>query len=289
MEGKNDRYYGAYQAIFTTNPWKRMLLAYPWAENLPFAFVREHYQSLEILKEFFSEMIKEQRNIGVNDSVLSKLLQASDTEKILTEQEIISNIWLFFLAGHETTARALVWELHYLRLYPDIQEKVYEEIHREIGDREPKESDLQKLVYLDIFIQEVLRISSPAPIIRGRIATKDVAYKNMIIPKGSIISLYFHINHTNPDFWVDPLKFDPERFNAENKKGRNHFMYVPFGAGLRQCIGNNFSLIEQRIFLVRLLQKYRVVDPKENKPLPEDAMMVLGKVVKSCVRFENRF
>jgi len=291
MEGKNDRYYGAYRAVFITNPWKRMLLAYPWAEKLPFKFVKDHYQSLEILKEFFLEMIKEQKEKGANDSVLSKLLQASGTnQEFLTEQEILSNIWLFFLAGHETTARALVSELQYLRLYPDIQEKVYEEIHRVIGaDREPKESDLEKLVYLDTFINEVLRIRSPATIIRGRMATKDVAYKNMIIPKGSIVSLYFHINHTNPDIWEDPLKFDPERFNAENKKGRHHFMYVPFGAGLRQCIGNNFSLIEQRIFLIRLLQKYRVVNPKEMKPLPEDSMMVLGMGNKSCVRFENRF
>jgi len=253
--------------------------------------VKDHYQSLEILKEFFLEMIKEQKEKGANDSVLSKLLQASGTnQEFLTEQEILSNIWLFFLAGHETTARALVSELQYLRLYPDIQEKVYEEIHRVIGaDREPKESDLEKLVYLDTFINEVLRIRSPATIIRGRMATKDVVYKNMIIPKGSIVSLYFHINHTNPDIWEDPLKFDPERFNAENKKGRHHFMYVPFGAGLRQCIGNNFSLIEQRIFLIRLLQKYRVVNPKEMKPLPEDCMMVLGMGNKSCVRFENRF
>jgi cytochrome P450 len=289
MEGKtDDRYYGAYQAIFITNPWKRMILAYPWAEKLPFQFVREHYQSLEILKEFFKEMIKEQREKGANDSVLSKLLQASGNQEILSDQEILSNIWLFFLAGHETTARAILWELHYLRLYPDIQEKVYEEIHREIGDREPQESDLGKLVYLDIFINEVLRIRSPAPIIRGRMATKDIAYKNMIIPKGATVSLYFHINHTNPDFWEDPLKFDPERFNAENKKGRHHFLYVPFGAGLRQCIGNNFSLIEQRIFLIRLLQKYRVVNPKEHKPLEEDFMMVLGVGNQSFVRFENR-
>jgi len=90
----------------------------------------------------------------------------------------------------------------------------------------------------------------------------------------------------NPDYWEDPEVFNPDRFTMEKRKGRHHFLHIPFSAGHRQCIGTNFSLIEQKLFLVRLLQKYKVVDPKNNKPLGMDQFISYRHRV--CVYLEKR-
>jgi len=243
---------------------------------------------MDTIVELFMEMIKEHKDKRNDNSILSKLLNASDNPEQLSEKELIANIFLLFVAGHETTATALIWALNCLQFHPDIQEKIYEEIRGVIGEESPTEKDLEKLVYLDAFINEILRLHSPAALSASRRASEDVKYKDMIIPKGSTVGIYLSVLHTNPEYWDEPLKFDPERFLLEKKKGRNHFSHIPFSAGLRQCPGNNFSLIEQRLFLTRLLQKYRVVEPKQNKPFTEDKCLAFGLSNSVFVRFEKR-
>jgi cytochrome P450 len=286
LDGSLDKYYKSYlNSSFIWKPWLRLLLSLPWAEKIPIKAVQDHFHDLEILVGFFKEMIKENKE-NRNNSIISKLIDSPDA---LTERELLSNIWVFFIAGHDSTSNALVWELNSLRAYPDIQEKVYQEIIRVIGaDRAPVESDLDKLEYMTAFINEVFRRHTSVPYIRTRVATKDVKYKDMIIPKGSKVGINFHILHTNPLYWDDPLKFDPERFSAENRRNRNRFLHIPFSAGLRQCIGNKLSMKEQKLFLTRLLQKYRIVDPKENKPFPEDSVLSMGISLPVHVRFEKR-
>jgi len=175
---------------------------------------------------------------------------------------MISNIWLFFIAGHETTSRALTGEINCLAHYQDIQEKLYQEIITSIGTKSPSIEDLDHLIYLDNFISECLRLYSPADFLPSRCATEDVQYKNMIIPKGTIMGLSIRGVHDHPDYWPNPKVFDPDRFTPEQKKQRVKFAYMPFSLGLRQCIGNHFSLIEQKLFLVSLLQKFKVIPPK---------------------------
>jgi cytochrome P450 len=263
----------------------------PWVSKLPITPkpIQDYLDGLDTLKGFLEEMIKTHKSISDN-SILSKLLEAGDSSELLSDKEIISNVWLFFLAGHETTAVAFAWELNCLRNYPDIQEKLYEEIIRVIGeDTIPKEEDLVKLQYMDCFIDEVFRLHSPVGALATREASEDVKYKDMIIPKGTRVGINFYLLHRNPEHWDEPSKFDPERFRLENRKGRNHYLHVPFSIGPRQCIGNTFSLIEQKLFLTRFLQKYRVVEPKENKPLSVDKdLNDGGKPNKVYVRIEKR-
>jgi cytochrome P450 len=279
IEGKNDKYYTAYKNFFGlfSSTWILLMILFPnITRKLPVKSIQDYNEGIETLVQFIKDIIKEHREKKDN-SILSKLLIAADNPELLSENELISNVWIFFIAGHETTASALIWGLNCLRLYPDIQEKLYEEIKNFIGeDRVPTEEELEKLVYLNTFINEVLRLHSPIPALNSREATEDVKYKEMIIPKGARVGIHFHSLHTNPEYWDDPEKFDPDRFLPENRKGRNHYLHIPFSAGLRQCIGNNFSLIEQRLFLTRLLQKYRIVDPINQKPFPADKFLRFG-------------
>jgi len=299
IDGKNDQYYNAYKKIlgfFNTKTGMALMLL-PWIEDLPLKGIKEFHSSIDLILQFFNEMIEQHKDKD-EDSILAKLIKSgnhdssktdsNNNDGTLSRQELIANIWIFFLAGHDTTSSALTWALNCLREYPDIQEKVYNEIQSVIGDKIPTHEDLDKLVYLDCFIQEVLRLHPPVSSLASRVATEDLKYKDKVIPKGTRVGIFFHIVQTNPEFWEDPLKFDPDRFKPENKKGRNHFMHLPFSAGLRQCIGTQFSLVEQRLFLTRLVQKYKVVDPVSTPPFPMDDFVVLGKYNSVNVRFEPR-
>jgi len=148
-----------------------------------------------------------------------------------------------------------------------MQDKIYREIVDKIGkDTVPTLDDLSKLEYMDCFINEYLRLHPPVSVLPTRQATEDIWYKDQLIPKDSIVGILFNAIQTHPDYWENPEKFDPERFSPENRKGRHHFAFMPFSLGPRQCIGNNFSLVEQRLFLTRLLQKFEVKLPKNSKP-----------------------
>jgi len=187
------------------------------------------------------------------------------------------------LAGHETTATALTYECICLARYPDIQEKIYQEIQNTIGDNVPTIDDLSKLSYLDCFINETMRLHPAAPFLPTRVATKDFKYNNHVIPKDTIVGIHIAAVQKNPEFWPNPEKFDPDRFLPENRKGRHHYAFLPFSSGPRQCIGNVFSLIEQRLFLTRLIQKFRVLPPK-NSPLHNDSLRFgFGEPVPICL------
>jgi len=291
IDGHNDKYYSAYNsfwALFTT-PWFIPMLISTRFSKLPVKPIKDFVESVDVLVDFCKQIIQEHKEI-MDNSILSHLIAAMNETGDLSERELIANIFIFFAAGHETTASALSWAFNYLRIYPEIQQKIYEEINQVVGDRIPIEEDLEKCVYMDSFIQEVLRLRSPVSISSSRIATEDVKYKDMIIPKGSTVGIHFQMLHTNPIYWDEPEKFNPDRFSPANRKGRNHFLHIPFSAGTRQCIGNIFSLMEQKLFILRALQKYRVVNPINKAPFPEDNYFAFGKPSLNLnhVRFEKR-
>jgi len=298
IEGKNDKYYQAYRRVLSvvTGATGILLTLSPWMEKVPLKSIREYLDSIDILVDFFNEMIEQHKDKD-EDSILARLIKSvrvtststTDDTVSISRHELLANLWLFFLAGHDTTAIALAWALNCLREYPDIQEKVYQEIHTTIGpDKIPSFEDLEKLVYLDLFIREVLRLHPPISNLLTRYAKEDLKYKDKIIPKGTRLGVFFPILQTNPDYWEDPLKFDPDRFLPENKKGRNHFIYLPFSAGPRECIGTQFSLVEQILFLARFIQKFKVVDPVNTRPMTMQTIMSLGRMKPSIVRFEKR-
>jgi len=174
----------------------------------------------------------------------------------------------FFFAGHETTASALSAAMWELSKHAKIQEKIFQEISQHIGKNPPTFEDLKKLEYLDQFISENLRVH-PILFIASRVALEDLHYNGQFIPKGSRVGInIYHIHHSS-DYWDDPYTFKPERFSPENFAGQAKFSYLPFSLGPRMCLGNHFSLIEQKLFLCRLLQTFEVL-PAKSHPLKLD-------------------
>jgi len=267
----------------------RLLQIFPWLEKFPLPGVKQIHNSVGIITSLFHQIINERKNGKKYDDILNNLLNSTQTEGTkgsLSQNELISNLWIFFLAGHETTSTALTSACLCLAKYPDIQEKVYQEIQQTVGNEIPTLEDLSKLKYMECFISEVLRVHPPVPFLPTRVASRDVKVKDQMVPKGTTVGLFISMVHKHPDFWPNPEKFDPDRFLPENKKGRHHYAYVPFSLGPRQCIGNHFSLIEQHLFLTCLLQKFRVLPPK-NSPL-HDTPIRFGSTEPIQIHLEHR-
>ncbi|KAI9345052.1 cytochrome P450, partial [Pilaira anomala] len=178
---------------------------------------------------------------------------------ILSDEELKSNLCLFFLAGHDTTSSALSYAIHYLAENQDIQERARQEAISILGD-EPRDilpslEDTKKMTYINQIIKETLRINGPVPEVSERVTAEDIILSNTLIPKGTPLTVdIFAIQHSTK-LWKNPDTFDPDRFaeDGEATRGPGEGMtWLPFGNGARQCIGMNFSLNEQRVMLSML-------------------------------------
>ncbi|XP_029651601.1 cytochrome P450 3A14 [Octopus sinensis] len=184
----------------------------------------------------------------------------------LTDEEIIAQSTIFFLAGYETTATTLSFMAYLLALHQDIQDKVYQEIQSVIGKEAPDYNSVQKLTYLSQCLSETLRLYPIASSILRK-SKKQITIKNWTIPANISINIPIHALHHNPKYWPNPEKFDPDRFSEEAQKTHTKFAYLPFGAGPRICIGMRLAQMEVKFAMTEILTKYKFV-PSEKTENP---------------------
>ncbi|KAI8143755.1 cytochrome P450 [Fennellomyces sp. T-0311] len=186
-----------------------------------------------------------------------------------TKEELLHNMALFFLAGHDTTSNSLAFCLYLLAQHREIQTKAREEIISVLGgepvDVFPTLDACKNFPYLDMIIKESLRLYPVGNEITPRITSKDLNLGGIVIPKGSMVNVDIQALHFNPGVWHNPEQFIPERF-AENGEHSTHegVTWAPFSGGSRQCIGINFSMMEQRVVLAMLLRKYEFQLPSDS-------------------------
>jgi cytochrome P450 len=137
------------------------------------------------------------------------------------------------------------------------QRRLEEEIDRVLQGRAPEYADLVNLRYARMVIDESLRLYPPAWAF-SRQALSDDELSGFHLPRGWLAFIIAYVLHRLPAFWEDPDAFDPDRFLPERSAARPKFVYVPFGAGPRQCIGNHFALIEAHLIVATLAQRYRL-------------------------------
>lgn len=183
-----------------------------------------------------------------------------------SDDEIISQAFVFFLAGFDTTMWVLTATTYELALNPKIQKKLIHEIEQiesnAKNDDKITYDELNKIKYLDMIIMEVLRIHSPAVLI-DRLCTKPIRLSDggkvdVNIQQGDHIWIPIYCFHHNPEYFPEPEIFNPERFrdDDENHNRINHALYVPFGIGPRQCIGNRFALMEVKCIIYYMLKQF---------------------------------
>ncbi|KAM7023061.1 thromboxane-A synthase [Passerculus sandwichensis] len=224
-----------------------------------------------------------------DEAPLAGTAPSEKAQKMLTQDEIAGQAFLFLIAGYETTTSTLSFATYLLATNPECQEKVLREVDEfSAKHMVPDCQNVQELPYLDMVIAETLRLYPPA-FRFTREAAKDCVVLGQHIPAGAVIEIAVGHLHHNPEFWPDPEKFLPERFTEEAKKERHPFAYLPFGAGPRGCLGMKMGLLETKITLLRILQKFKFKTcPETEIPLQLKSKATLGPKNGVYIVLESR-
>ncbi|KAF6029394.1 CYP3A4 [Bugula neritina] len=191
------------------------------------------------------------------------------TTQGLTKGDIIANATIFLAAGYESVSGALNYFFYIMSLKPDIQDKLYSLI-TEVADEngECSYEDLKKLEYLDWCIDETMRMF-PAVSRLDRVASSDVVVKGVTIPKGMVVEILVHSMHHDPDYWVEPETFNPDRFAPENKTEIQQYAFAPFGLGGRKCIATSLALLEVKVAIIKAMVAFRFEKCNDTPELEE--------------------
>jgi len=194
--------------------------------------------------------------------LLSKFMQQSDAKgDKLPDQWLRDVVLNFIIAGRDTTGILLTWTFFEISRHPELLSKIQAEIEVIFEGDLPTSETLGKLVYLDKFIKEVLRLHPSVP------STGRWALNDDVFPDGTIIKAGYQIRylpyymHRDPKYWERPLVFDPDRWDDPNIL-KNKFQYIPFHAGPMRCLGEVMAVKEAMCLIVMILQRFvLILDP----------------------------
>ncbi len=252
-------------------------------------------------------LVEERRKVIANatadhpapDDLLTAMIKENMTEDLM-----LDHVVTLLSAGHDTTAYFSSYFVYMMSKHPEIQQKLYlsikevvdkkhaakcaelveqrnaksspamlKEIEEEVKkDASISEADINKMFYLTMTMQEVLRNYAIIPQVT-RVAAEDVTIKelNLTIPKGVNIFIPMFLINRDEELWENPADFNPDRFKIESENGMWNFTsakngFFPFGYGSRVCIGNSLAQMESAIFLCRLMLKYEILPDEKFRP-----------------------
>lgn len=219
--------------------------------------------------------------------LLSMLIAARDEDgSSLSDEDVAAEALTILLAGHDTTAHAVTWATYLLTQYPLVQEALAREVRDVAGDRPLQFDDLPRLPLAERVLQETLRLYPPAWW-ADRVSAKPKELGGFTIPADTIVVFSVYVLQRDPRFFVDPERFDPDRFLPERMKQQTPGAYLPFGAGVHMCIGNTFALMEGRLILAALAQRFRF-ERADARPVRPKPVITLGMADPFRVRLYAR-
>jgi cytochrome P450 len=216
--------------------------------------VRRNLRKAEGARNSIRSMIRTRKDSDEKfDDLLDMLLEAryEDTGQPMEEEQVIDEILILLIAGHETTANALSWTLYLLANHPDELAKL-RSLTRGVSIDESVSNDM-----LNCVVSESMRLYPPAWI-SDRVSLHDDAYSHYTFPKNTIVILFYYGLHRDPQHWEDPAAFRPERFLQSRDAKEKPRAYYPFGAGPRLCIGNNFAMAEMTLFVQAIIHRFDI-------------------------------
>ncbi|XP_044773598.1 cytochrome P450 2E1-like [Neomonachus schauinslandi] len=255
--------------------WLQLYNVFPsYLQYLPGSH-RKVFKNVSEIKDYTSERVKEhQESLDPNcprdftDCLLLELQKERyGAEPWCTSDNIAVTVADLFFAGTETTSTTLRYGLLILMKYPEIEEKLHEEIDRVIGpSRIPAIKDRVEMPYMDAVVHEIQRFIDLLPSNLPHEANQDTVFRGYVIPKGTVvIPTLDSILFDNQEF-PDPEKFKPEHFLNENGKFKYSDYFKAFSAGKRVCVGEGLARMELFLFLSAVLQHFNLkslVDPKD--------------------------
>ena len=226
------------------------------------------FPAVRVLDKRVHAIIGEHRRHDDQADLLSLLLAARDEETgaAMDDRQLRDESVALLIAGHETTANALTWFWYLLTQHEDVAAAMGEEVEGVLGGRDPSADDLNRLPLTTAAFLEAMRIYTPVwSMIRRVVRTDEIG--GYTIPAGSRIVISPYLTHRHPEFWPDPERFDPTRFERAEVRARHHYAYIPFGGGSRICIGQNLARAEAVVIAAMVLQRYRRVKLIPNHPI----------------------
>jgi cytochrome P450 len=209
---------------------------------------------------------------GCADDLLNYMLAARDPETghKMSKEELVHNMQFFIVAGHETTALALSWALYLLAHSSEWQNRVRAEVTRRLKGRAAGPEDLDAMPLVEQVLDETMRLYPPVGLLARTALAADQLCGRQVQPN-DIVFLPIWALHRHELWWDRPTRFDPGRFAAENRGKLNKYQYLPFGAGPRVCVGADFAMMQARIILATLVQRFRFTPAA---PSPRPVMMM---------------
>lgn len=202
---------------------------------------------------------------SARDDVMTLLLQARyEDGATMSDGEVRDELMTLLAAGHETTATVLPWAFHFLTAHPEVQVRAREEV--EAGGPEGAAP------YLDAVIKETMRLR-PVIAAVGRLLRAPFRVAGHDLPAGTVVSPSIYLTHRDPSAWPEPERFNPDRFLDARI---SPYAFLPFGGGIRRCIGMAFALTEMRVVLATVLLRFRAraIDGFEPRPVRRGVSMM---------------
>ncbi|MCB2116174.1 MAG: cytochrome P450, partial [Rhodobacteraceae bacterium] len=217
------------------------------------------------------------------DDLATKIMTTPDPETgaCFTAAEMVDQVAIFFLAGHETSASALAWALYLLAAFPEAQERVAEEARN--LPKNPAFTDISAMSFTRDVFREALRLYPPVPMM-VREAGCPVTLRGRPAPKGSqIVISPWHL-HRHDRLWADPDGFDPGRWQTDEGRASARAAFLPFSAGPRACPGAGFAMVEGVLLLALLLRDLKLTVDPGRPPVPEAHLTVRSRTgIHLCI------
>lgn len=206
--------------------------------------------------------------------ILQSLLEIRDPEdgSAFTLEELVDQVAMLFLAGHETSASALSWALFLIAKCPEVQQQLHEETLRVLGTQDPEFQHIARHKMIRNVFKETMRLYPPVGFLTFRKATNGHQLGGMNVPEGSPVAVSPWLVHRNRDLWERPDEFDPSRF--EDTRDQPACSFIPFGQGPRICMGAAFATQEAMLILASLTRRYRFEAIPGDEPEPTSRLTI---------------
>jgi cytochrome P450 len=200
--------------------------------------------------------------------ILAALLDARDEQgQPFGFAQLVDQVAMLFLAGHETTASALGWACHLIANAPAVQDRMHAEVMEQLREREPQFGDMKRLELTWNVFRESLRLFPPVGFM-ARQASEGCPMRDKQVPAGATVVVSPWLIHRHRQWWPQPDAFDPDRYQEDASREPLRQAYLPFGMGPRVCLGASFALQEAALILATLVRDWRLAPAPGHVPQP---------------------
>jgi pentalenene oxygenase len=251
-------------ATITHGVYKRITAPLGVIEHLPTRSNRRYASARDRLRRMVGETVEEYRTSGADrGDIMSSLVRARDPDgNPMSDTELHEQMTILLTGEVETTGAALAWTFHLLAGHPTHEEALHAEVDVVLGGRAADWSDVPKLPVTDRVLTEAMRIYPPVWLLT-RQTSRDTVLGGCPLPKGTVIVFSPYVLHHNKACYSDPETFDPDRWLAAESGKRPRGAFIPFAAGARKCVGNDFAMMEATMALASISSQWRLEEIRQ--------------------------